>query len=132
MDTLDGILIDSKRELKIFRPTPLLIWSILVIIAFLFKTMHWPFGNMMIIFYTAGFSAYIVNGFIWLKKKNFIGWVLMALAVFWFCKLVYGAVFSGGYPFNYKALGLYVAVFLCLYAFYELLKRHQRRRLKIL
>jgi hypothetical protein len=111
-------LIDNSPELdssRRFKEYPLWIWFGFFLIGVLFKIQHWPFANLLMIASFAGISGYLLANIFSKRRKNIMIYVFSILSGGWFMFILYGALFRGGYPYNFS--GVRVLIFLIVVFF---------------
>jgi hypothetical protein len=81
-DILDQDLVVQKHK-PVFRKSILFLWVLVVVLAVLFRSMHWPGGSILLVISTAGLHAYGVVGFRKSKGERFLIGVLNILGLFW-------------------------------------------------
>lgn len=130
-------ILDASSKLQVernyFKVRVVILWFIPVVLYFIFKALHWSGGNILLIFGTAGFSAYLWSGLYFLKAKHSFNTALSILAAIWLIFLCYGAFLNRGIPFNTKALMVYIVVFSIYFIIYFLIfqKRFKKSNIKV-
>lgn len=125
---LDQEHIDPKNK-ALFKTRPVIIWGIVLILGILFRIMHWPFAQVLILIPTAGLQAYCINGFIKPKERNALNTALSLFGILWLMTLIGGMLFNNGYPYNEKGLKAYVVVFIIYFIIYYFIDRAKEKRL---
>lgn len=107
-ETIDQELIKSDSEDK-FSRRPLIIWLSVLVLGLIFKFMHWPGANIIILISTASITGYAFYSFIFYRKKHPLPTALLVLSLIWIAIMIMGIYFNDGYPFNSGGLEFFFA-----------------------
>jgi len=119
----ESLLDDNKEKVYRFRYWPIVTWSLLILIGVFFRLMFWPGASIFIIAGSAGLSAWVVTDAIFLPGKNVLIYMLCILCGCWFLLLIWGNLYNGGYPYNWRGVAVFLIVFTFYTIIYALLKR---------
>jgi hypothetical protein len=111
---MDEILdTETKEETgqKYFRLRALIIWLSVLAIWVLFVVRSWGGATLVLLFATAGLSAYSLNGLVRLKGKYTLNLVFAMFSILWILYLFYGAFLNEGIPLNTRGLMAFSVVF---------------------
>ena len=118
-DIIDQDLVVQKHK-PVFRKAILFVWVLIILLAVLSRSMHWPGGSLLLVISTAGLHAYGVVGFRKSKGERLLIGVLNILGLFWSAFLLKEfldrdsfAVFSSG------GFGIYCLLLLVFIAIYN-------------
>ena len=81
-DIIDQDLVVQKHK-PFFKKSILFMWVLIIVLAVIFRIMHWPGGSILLVISTAGLHAYGVVGFRKSKGKRFLIGVLNIIGLFW-------------------------------------------------
>lgn len=112
----------SQPNYNSFKSRVVFIWAGVLFFGLIFKLMHWPGSGVLILLSTGGLTAYAISGMISHKGKDQLNSVIFILACIWILILLWGAVFNGGYPYNFFGLMLFLSVTAVLVLVYEISK----------
>jgi len=113
----------SDKPKYYFRVWPIITWSIFLFFGLIFKVMHWPGANVLIIICSAGLFAWSLTDWIFLKPIKFVIPIVSVISIAWFATIIWGATLNNGRPFNYNGIVFYLGVFAVYFLVYYLLKR---------
>jgi len=119
----------QKSETPAFKARPAIIWGIILAIGIFSRLMHWPSATI-ILFSSAGLTAYAISGLITFKGRNRPNLILSIAGMAWTLVLVGTVLFHSVLLFNVKGLYIFLGVFVVCFIGYELQKRGQRRARK--
>jgi hypothetical protein len=125
---IDDLLIETKNKYK-FRITPIIIWIAFLFVGIAFKIMHWPFANVLIVFNSAGLTAWLFTDSYFLKGKNIIVNILSIVSILWILIIIWGMFFNDGYPYNFEGFILFLIIFIVYSLVYFLIKSYKVRRI---
>ena len=125
-ETIDNDFI-NKKSIP-FRYHWFYIWLGLYIIGALFKIMHWPFASIMILTGSAGAFAHAISGLFFYKTRNNFTFYFILVGVLYSVRLIYGAVFKNGKPFNYYGLSLFLGVLLVVLLIEFIFLKYKRNK----
>jgi hypothetical protein len=117
-DIIDQDLVVQKHK-PVFRKRILFLWVLVVVLAVLFRIMHWPGGSILFVISTAGLHAYGVVGFRKSKRKRFLIGVLNILGLFWSAFLLkefldrdsFAILSSGGFGIYCLVLLVFITIY---------------------
>lgn len=109
-DLLDEQPISIKRTLQ-FRLWVILIWTLVFATGCVFKVMHWPLDEILLIFGAAGFMAYSFSFLLLCKQRSNIMIICTGISLLWIIILLLGFIFKNGYPFSVQGLKTQGALF---------------------
>ena len=114
--TLDDDLIKNNlRKKYVFKLIPAFSTLIPLNLGYIFKVMHWPGGNLLIMSGCAFFVAISISRLLRLKLSNPLSNMLSIISAFIILFMIIGPLFNFSFPFNPKA-----SIFLwpCLLVFF--------------
>lgn len=128
-ELLDNELIEEKRK---FKPIIFIYvtWLLLFLIGSLFKILHWPLSDALIIASSSGFFAYNLFCFTKLKGKNITNNIFLILCLAWFVYLFICGMFGFGihfYPWVWKVFVSAILVFYLLAYFIYRVRTFKRK-----
>lgn len=129
-ELLDDDLGKHKREKKNFNPRPAILWGIIFLLGHLFKFQHYPGSMLLYVLGSGGLCGYAFSCIVKFKGKNVQSNILAIFSLFWMGKLVYGALYDGGYPINMNGLMIFLVVMLLSAAFHLFAKKMKKRLMK--
>lgn len=119
-DILDDY-IEDKEPKPVFKTRAVIIWSVFVIIAILFKIQNWKGYLIILLFSSAGLQAYCTNGYIRKDERNDLNTGLSFLGLVWFVLMILGAISPSGFYLNINAVIIYLIVFIIYFLIYYLI-----------
>ena len=113
-----------------FRVAPLIIWCSFIFVGIVFKVMHWPGSAILILFTTAGLTAWTVSDAYFLQGKNWTVNSMVIGGVLWVLFMLWGIFFNDGYPYNFDGLLMYFVVFSIYALIYFIIKSRKMKRVR--
>lgn len=106
----------------------LIIWILFILLGIAFSLMNWPGKNILILFSTAGFSAYSFSGFLTYKGSHILNSICTVISLCWLLVMLFGIFFNNGIPFNRFGLILYIVILVAFTTFYEIIKFYRNHK----
>ena len=122
-------LIYNSRSLRSKNEIIYISGNLILIIGIFFKIMHWPFANVLIVFNSAGLTAWLFTDFYFLKGKNIIVNILSIVSILWILIIIWGMFFNDGYPYNFEGFMFFLIIFIVYSLVYFLIKSYKVRRI---
>ncbi|WP_343748702.1 hypothetical protein [Fluviicola sp.] len=109
-----------------------LIWGVFFAIGYLFRHMHWPYGNTLKIISAGGFIAYAFSCFLLTKPRRIAVIACTLAGAVWISYVLWGVFFNDGHPVNFVGLMLqlisFAIFFLLDFGILFLVKKTRQKR----
>ena len=129
---MDEIIIDdifeNKKKPFRFNTLTALIWSIILMLSLLMRSLHWPGSFFLFLVSTAGLSGYSYFGLVTTKGRNRLAFLYSLAATTWLIIIIYG-LFRDGYPIIFvDAFIVYLIVLVIVFLIYYWIYRKSLHR----
>jgi hypothetical protein len=122
-DILDDELLPEK-EIKFFKLSVLLYWTLFLIVGLIFRVLHWPGASPIILITTGGITGYSLSGLLSKGSKNIINIIVCVISMLWFLFILGTLIIDKGL-YSETGVAVYGIAALLSFAIYEIVRRRR-------
>ncbi len=107
-DILDNYFV--KKPKKGFNFRLFYLWTGLLVLGVIFKIQHWPLAGLFLLASYAGLLSHSLIGVLFFKLRDYPILFFVLFGLYHFIKIMYGAFFLNGKPYNLYGTAIYTAI----------------------